>query len=85
MSARANKWKSLFGPVTLLPAFVDIKFHVPLTAYVYTFNVDFRKFGESLLLLGTLLSATRYSQSLPNSGKIPKTLFNVQYWLNMGE
>lgn len=85
MSARANEWKNLFGPVTLLPAFVDVKFQVPLTAYISTFNVDFRKFGESLLLLGTLLSATTYSQSFPNSEKIPKTLFSVHYWLTIGE
>ncbi len=85
MSARANKWKDLFRPVTLLPAFVDVSFRVPFIPYIYTFNVDFRKFGESLLLLGTLLYATGYSQSFPYSEKFPKALFDVQCWLTIGE
>ncbi|KXN91673.1 Dolichol kinase sec59 [Leucoagaricus sp. SymC.cos] len=78
---RIVRQRGLFGPIAILPAFVDVRIPVPLTKWSFTFNVDLRKLGESLLLLGTLVYATKHSESLGNTDFSPKTLFDVRYWL----
>jgi hypothetical protein len=83
MSTRTSKHKGLL-PITILPASLDIRIRVPLTAWVYTFNVDLRKFGESLLLLGTLVIAATHFYSFPEPDFFPKAIFDVRYWLTTG-
>jgi hypothetical protein len=85
LNTRVAKQKGLFESITILPAFVDLRIRVPLTAWVYTFNVELRKLGESVLLLGTLAYATKYFGSFPEPDFFPEAMFDVRYWLTAGE
>ncbi|KAJ3567888.1 hypothetical protein NP233_g6075 [Leucocoprinus birnbaumii] len=81
LNTRVTKQKSLVGPITIFPACLDLRIRFPLTPWTFTFNVDLCKFGESLLLLGTLLYATLRFWPLPKAGFFPKAIFDVRYWL----
>lgn len=72
-------------PITLFPAFLDLRLHFPFTSWTFTINVDLRKFGESVLLLGTLVHAVSHLESFPEVDFFPKTMSDVHYWLTTGK
>lgn len=72
-------------PITLFPAFLDLRLHFPFTSWTFTINVDLRKLGESVLLLGTLVHAVSHLESFPEVDFFPKTMSDVHYWLTTGK
>lgn len=84
MNTRVAKQRGILEPSAMFPGFIDIKIRLPLTKWAFTFNVDLRKFGESFLLLGTLICAMEHLQLLPTVDFFPKTILDVRYWLSTG-
>lgn len=58
---------------------------MPLTKWTSTFNMDVRRFGESALLLATLVCAVKHFQSTHNANVLPGGISEVQYWLAIGK
>lgn len=73
------------GPLTLFPAFLDFRIRFPFTSRAFTINMDVRKLGESVLLLGALVLAVSSLGSFPEADFFPKAMFDVRYWLTTGK
>ncbi|KAF8623616.1 hypothetical protein AX17_007319 [Amanita inopinata Kibby_2008] len=63
----------MLGPVTVLPAEIQLHLPIPFTGQTWVLILDVRRFGESILLLGSLFFAiSKFSNdSLRNYPKIP--------------
>jgi len=73
------------GPFPLFPAFLDFRICFPFTSWAFTIDMDLRKLGESVLLLGTLVLAVSYLESFPEVDFFPKAMFDIRYWLTTGK
>ncbi|KAG5634009.1 hypothetical protein H0H81_003898, partial [Sphagnurus paluster] len=71
--SRSSRRSAVRGPTTFFPALLE--FRIPLfpTAWTWTFSADFRKCGESHILLGAILYAAYAIFNLPESD--PQTAY----------
>ncbi|KAF9266547.1 hypothetical protein L218DRAFT_956320 [Marasmius fiardii PR-910] len=53
-----TRHKSLLTWRHVLPARFELNIHIPFSSYTWTFSLDSRRAGESIIMLGTLVYAT---------------------------